>query len=210
MPVRVHAQANENDGSVFATPVTTPISGKNIFIEKYPQFPSTTFPPIGPMRRAMEVSALCCNSTITAGSPSTLLVLNAAAAPLLIFVNGRIITELLVDRRVSDGQIFIASGLTAADIASMQKTWRQHRREKTQMTRRVLAIALAVSVFSSSLLAQNSKIEISLPTDNDALFAGRGPDFINILSAIFTAKNRRPGKAAVTDLSAIRCRPRRV
>jgi hypothetical protein len=43
---------------------------------------------------------------------------------LLIFVNGRIITELLVDRRVSDGQIFIASGLTAADIASMQKTWR--------------------------------------------------------------------------------------
>ena len=34
--VRVHAQANENDGSVFATPVTTPISGKNIFIEKSP------------------------------------------------------------------------------------------------------------------------------------------------------------------------------
>src|SRR2546421_8697006 len=34
--VRVHAQGNENDGSVFATPVTTPISGKNIFIEKIP------------------------------------------------------------------------------------------------------------------------------------------------------------------------------
>jgi hypothetical protein len=32
--------------------VTTPISGKNIFIEKIPQFPSTTFPPIGPIRRA--------------------------------------------------------------------------------------------------------------------------------------------------------------
>jgi hypothetical protein len=44
---------------------------------------------------------------------------------LLVFINGRIITEFLVDRRVSDGQIFIASGLTAADIASMQKTWRQ-------------------------------------------------------------------------------------
>src|SRR5438874_13388286 len=27
--VRVHAQGNENDGSVLATPVTTPISGKN-------------------------------------------------------------------------------------------------------------------------------------------------------------------------------------
>jgi hypothetical protein len=44
---------------------------------------------------------------------------------LLVFINGRIVTEFLVDRRVSDGQIFIASGLTAADIASMEKTWRQ-------------------------------------------------------------------------------------
>src|SRR5437762_12488180 len=34
--VRMHAQGNENDGSVFATPVTTPISGKNIYIEKIP------------------------------------------------------------------------------------------------------------------------------------------------------------------------------
>src|SRR5438046_5144774 len=34
--IRVHAQGNENDGSGFATPVTTPISGKNIFIEKIP------------------------------------------------------------------------------------------------------------------------------------------------------------------------------
>src|SRR5213078_2363114 len=34
--LRVHAQGNENDGSVFATPVTTPIAGKNIFIEKIP------------------------------------------------------------------------------------------------------------------------------------------------------------------------------
>jgi hypothetical protein len=33
------------------------------------------------------------------------------------------VTELLIDRRVSDGQIFVASGLTAADIALMQKTW---------------------------------------------------------------------------------------
>src|SRR5437899_7818916 len=45
------------------------------------------------------------------------------------------------------------------------------------MTWRLQAIALAVMVFSTSLLAQDSKIEISLPTDNDALFRGGGPDF---------------------------------
>jgi len=76
------------------------------------------------------------------------------------------------------------------------------------MTWRVLAIALAVSMFSSPLVAQNSKIEISLPTDNDALSAGAARIFINILSAIFTAKNRRPGKEAAMDLSVIRCRRR--
>ncbi len=75
------------------------------------------------------------------------------------------------------------------------------------MTRRVLAIALAVSVFSSPLGAQNSKIEISLPTDNDALFRGGGPDFYQYIERDF--HGGRPGKAAVTDLSAIRCRPRR-
>jgi hypothetical protein len=39
-------------------------------------------------------------------------------------INGRPITELLVDKRVSDGQIYIASGLTKRDIDSMKNDWR--------------------------------------------------------------------------------------
>jgi len=110
--VRVHAQGNENDGSVFATPVTTPISGKNIFIEKIPAISEH------------DVSAFR-SYAASDGSFGALLQLDDHGRLALVFINGRIITEFLVDRRVSDGQIFIASGLTAADIASMQKTWRQ-------------------------------------------------------------------------------------
>ena len=33
-------------------------------------------------------------------------------------------TELQIDRRVSDGKIYIASGLTTNDIELMKKDWR--------------------------------------------------------------------------------------
>jgi hypothetical protein len=47
------------------------------------------------------------------------------------------------------------------------------------------AIALVVTVLSTPLLAQNPKIEISLPTDNDALFRGGGPDFYQYIERDF-------------------------
>ena len=43
---------------------------------------------------------------------------------LFVFVNGRAITELQVDRRVADGQIYLPSGLSPADIELMRKDWR--------------------------------------------------------------------------------------
>ena len=43
---------------------------------------------------------------------------------LFVFITGRMITELQIDKRVSDGKIYIPSGLTAADIEVMKKDWR--------------------------------------------------------------------------------------
>jgi len=57
---------------------------------------------------------------------------------------------------------------------------------------RVLAIALVAIVLSSSLLAQNPKIEISLPTDNDALFRGGGPDFYQYIERDFHGEKSTP------------------
>ena len=44
---------------------------------------------------------------------------------LFVFVNGRPITELEIDKRVSDGKIYIPSGLSSADIELMKKDWRK-------------------------------------------------------------------------------------
>ena len=43
---------------------------------------------------------------------------------LFVFINGRMITELRIDKRVSDGKIYVPSGLTAADVVLMKKRWR--------------------------------------------------------------------------------------
>src|SRR5437868_5434481 len=49
---------------------------------------------------------------------------------LVVMVNGRAATELMIDRRVSDGQLYIASGVTAADIELMRKDWPQIGQKK--------------------------------------------------------------------------------
>jgi len=42
---------------------------------------------------------------------------------LFVFINGRMITGLQIDKRVSDGKIYVPSGLTAADVELMKKQW---------------------------------------------------------------------------------------
>lgn len=49
---------------------------------------------------------------------------------LFVLINGRPVTELQIDRRVSDGRIYIESGLTKADIELMKKDWRLIGRRK--------------------------------------------------------------------------------
>jgi len=121
--LRVYAQANPQDTDVFASPVTAPISGKSIFVEKIPAiserdvaayqaYPATngTF---GVVLKLDEHGRIVLETLSIEHSGRTLIVM----------LNGRAVAELLVDRRVSDGQIYIASGLTAADLELMRKDW---------------------------------------------------------------------------------------
>ena len=123
--VRVHGQGNENDGAVFATPVTTPISGKNIFIEKIATISEHDVSAYRPYQVANGGFGVLLQLDDHGRLALDTLSVERRGSTVLVFINGRIVTELLIDRRVSDGQIFIASGLTAADIESMQKTWPQ-------------------------------------------------------------------------------------
>ena len=53
------------------------------------------------------------------------------------------------------------------------------------MIQRILVILLAVIGPWPALFAQGPKIELSLPTDNDALFRGDGPEFYQYIERDF-------------------------
>jgi hypothetical protein len=101
---RVHAQANPQDTAVFSTSVRAQVSGKNVAIEKIPR-----------ISEQLDEHGRIALDTLSIERRGSLL---------FVLINGRPITELEIDKRVSDGKIYIPSGLSAADIGLMKKDWR--------------------------------------------------------------------------------------
>jgi len=89
------------------------VSGKQVAIERMPACPK---------RRGRLLSILAgdgntarfLNWMNTAVSRSTRFSIERRGGLLFVLINGGAITELQIDRRVSDGRIYIASGLTKA------------------------------------------------------------------------------------------------
>jgi hypothetical protein len=122
--LRVHVQANPRDTEVFATSVRAQLSGKDVAIEKTPWISEQDVIAFSPYpARDGTYGALLQLDEHGRVVLDTLSV-ERRGSFLFVFVNGRPITELEIDKRVSDGKIFIPSGLSAADIESMKRDWR--------------------------------------------------------------------------------------
>ena len=127
---RVHAEANPNDTAVFSTSVHAQFSGKEVSIEKVPRISerdvAAFYPYPAPDGTFGVLFQLDEHGTVALDALS----IEHRGNLLFILINGRLVTELLVDKRVSDGQIYIASGLTKRDVDSMKKDWRLIGRRK--------------------------------------------------------------------------------
>jgi hypothetical protein len=121
---RVHAEANAQDTEVFATAVKAQVSGKQVAIQKVASITENDVIAFTAYRAADGTFGVLIqlddHGRITLDSLSV----EHRSGYLFIFVNGRAITELQIDKRVADGKIYIASGLTAADLQSMKKDWK--------------------------------------------------------------------------------------
>ncbi len=122
--LRIHVEANAQDTEVFASSIHAKVSGKDVAIEKIASISE---------RDVVGFTAY----TVGNGEYSVLLQLDDhgrialdslsvehRGGYLFVFVNGRAVTELQIDKRVSDGKIYIPGGLTAADLKLMKKDWR--------------------------------------------------------------------------------------
>ena len=121
---RLHAQANPRDTEVFATSVRAQVSGKTVAIEKTPWISERDIMAFSPYPAANGTYGALFQLDEHGRVVLDTLSVERRGGLLFVFINGRPITELEIDKRVSDGKIYVPSGLTAADIELMKKEWR--------------------------------------------------------------------------------------
>ena len=126
---RVHVGANANDTDTFAQPVHSR-TGRDVFIEKTPWINERDVKAFYPYRAGDGSYAALLLLDDHGRTILDTMSVERRGSLLFVFVNGRPLTELQVDRRVSDGKIYLASGLTEADIKLMNKDWKLLGRQK--------------------------------------------------------------------------------
>jgi hypothetical protein len=122
--LRVHAQANQRDTAVFATSVRAQVSGKDVAIEKMPRISEQDVVAFYPYAAANGTYGALFQLNEHGRVALDALSIERRGSFLFVFINGRPITELEIDKRVSDGRLYVPSGLTGADIELMKKDWR--------------------------------------------------------------------------------------
>jgi hypothetical protein len=121
---RVHTEANPNDTASFSTSVPALFSGKRVAIERMPRLSERDVVAFYPYS-AKDGSYGALFQLDEHGRISLdALSVEQRGGLLFVLVNARPVAQLEVDQRVSDGRIYIASGLTKADIDSFKKCWR--------------------------------------------------------------------------------------
>lgn len=121
---RVHAQADSRDTEAFATSGRTQVPGKEIVIEKTPWISEHDVSAFSPYPGQDGTYGALIQLDEHGRVVLDTLSVERRGRFLFVFINGRFVTELQIDKRVSDGKIYIPSGLTAADIDLMKKDWR--------------------------------------------------------------------------------------
>ena len=121
---RIHAEANPNDTATFSSSVRALFSGKQVAIERMPRLSERDVVAFYPMSAGDRNYGALFQLDEHGRLALDALSIEKRGGLLFVLINGRPITELQIDRRVSDGRIYIASGLTKADIDLMKKDWR--------------------------------------------------------------------------------------
>jgi hypothetical protein len=129
---RVHAQANPRDTEAFSSSVRAQVSGKEVAIEKIPWISERDVVAFAAYPAPDGTYGALIQLDEHGRTVLDTLSIEHRGKFLFVFINGRFITNLQIDKRVSDGKIYVPSGLTAADIDLMKKDWRQFAQQKRQ------------------------------------------------------------------------------
>jgi len=123
LTIRFHTEVNPNSGSSFAVSAPVPGASTPLSLSKVADITESDVAAIFPFP-ANDGSMGCALKLDTHGRIALDSLSQEYHGALLVgFVNGRAVTAMLIDRRISDGVITIVRGLTPADIALMKKAY---------------------------------------------------------------------------------------
>jgi hypothetical protein len=120
---RVHVEANPRDTAVFASSIRAQVSGREVAIERLPRISERDVVAFYPYNAGSGNYGALLQLDDHGRIALDALSIEHRGGLLFAFVNGRPVTQMQIDKRVSDGKIYIPSGLTAADVELMKKDW---------------------------------------------------------------------------------------
>jgi hypothetical protein len=121
--LRIFAEANPHDSEVFSSKVRSRFTSRDIAIEKTASLSERDVAAFRPYPTPDGTFGVLLQFDDHGKIVLDTLSIERRGTFLFVFVNGRQLTELQVDRRVSDGRIYLPSGLTGPDIELMRKDW---------------------------------------------------------------------------------------
>jgi hypothetical protein len=119
--VRFHTEANQQDTEQFAVAISLQNPPRKVYMQKIPFLSENDVDAIYPF--AAQDGTMGCafkfnyHGTLELDTQSIM----RRGTVILGYINGRFVTDMLIDKRVSDGILTIPSGLTPVEIASLQK-----------------------------------------------------------------------------------------
>jgi hypothetical protein len=128
--LRVHLEANANDSDIFASTMRSAVTGKKIVMEKVPRISEQDVVSFYPYRGDNGSYGVLLRLSDHGRLALDAMSVERRGAYVYVFVNGRPVSEMQIDRRITDGQLYLASGLTQNDLALMGKDWRVIGRPK--------------------------------------------------------------------------------
>lgn len=119
--VRFYAESNSQSGENFTIPVMLQYPPRKAFLDKIPVISERNVESILPSMAAD--GSMRCVFKLDPGGTQKLdsVSVEKRGTSLVAVVNGRQVTDMLIDQRVSDGIIMIPGGLSDPDIRSLVK-----------------------------------------------------------------------------------------
>lgn len=158
MMLRLHGEGAEHEGEAFVVPVQIPAMQRKVFIRKVPIVSEKDIRAILPFT-APDGSLGCILQLDRSGSERIEQHTSAARDSVVVaMVNGRLASAMRVDRKIQDGIVTVASGLTPGEILILQARYPTLGKEKDFPRQKKDALA-ALAKAEKKLAAEKKKAE---------------------------------------------------